>query len=57
MFVGYMSYEAVILLSRGGTIVCGFLPPEEYGEDVLSLLKKKNFLDKVVTLMLKEYEA
>lgn len=54
MFAGYMSYNgsyeflAVIVLSRQGTIVTGFRPPEDYGQDMASLLKKSVFFDEVV---------
>lgn len=54
MYAGYVSYNgsdeflAIIALSREGCVVCGFRPPERYGEDVLSLMKKKMFFDKTL---------
>lgn len=61
MFAGYMSYKgsyeflAVIVLSGKGTIVSGYRPPEDYGRDALSLLKKESFFDDVVALIRSGY--
>lgn len=63
MFAGYMSYNgsyeflAVIILSNKGTIVTGFRPPEDYGQDMASLLKKSAFFDEVVGSIRNQYQA
>lgn len=61
MFAGYISYNgsyeflAVIVLSNEGTIVTGFRPPEDYDQDIASLLRKKAFFDEVVASIRNEY--
>lgn len=54
MWAGYISYNgseefiALIILGFEGIVVYGFQPPEEYQQDMASLLKKKVFFDEVV---------
>lgn len=54
MFAGYISYNgsyefiAVIALSSKGSIVVGFRPPENYGQDMASLLKKRAFFEETI---------
>lgn len=63
MFAGYISYNgsyeflSVIVLSSKGTIVIGFRPPEDYGQDMASLLKKSAFFDKVVASVRSGYQT
>jgi len=57
MFAGYMRYHhsyefiAVFVYSGTQTLVTGFRPPEDYGQDIASLLKKSTFFDQVIALI------
>ena len=45
---GSPKFVAIVIMSSEGSVVYGFLPPEEFEDGVASLMKKKNFYDYVV---------